>query len=317
MIVAGDTIDRLISAEVRRPGNRRGFKWELYRIARAKVAEPMVLAAARMLDRPPCRVAIASGAAVPEHMPKGENDGPFGSAVLAKALAALGHQTAVITDAACADAFRFLLDRYELDTAVQTVALRDDAEQEAIAGACDALVAIERLGGNINGHLHGVTGVSRDSHRANLDHLFRTARALGKPTLAIGDGGNEIGFGNVFKELSEGWPDHAMADTTPCGGGIYSVVETDLLVTAATSNLGAYGVVAGLALLRGEVSLCHTAEEERCLHNIALGLGLADGSTGRVIPWCDGVPAESSAAIVQIMSDIVAQTAMPPMARRF
>ncbi len=254
---------------------------------------------------------------MPERMPKGENDGPFGSAILAKAMAALGHQTAVFTDAECAEAFRFLRERYGLDTPVQTVALGDQAEQESIAQAWDVFVAIERLGGNINGNLHGVTGVSRDAHRANLDHLFHRAQALGKTTIAIGDGGNEIGFGIIHKELSEMWPQFSMADTTPCGGGIYSVVQTDALVTAATSNIGAYGVVAGLALLRGDPTLCHTAEEELALHNIGLGLGLADGSTGKVIPWCDGVPAESSAAIVQIMADIVEQTAMPPMERGF
>ncbi len=317
MLIASDNIDKLICVEMRRPGLPRGFKWPLYEIARAKLSEPAVLAAARLLDRSPAAIGIVTGAAVPEHMPRGENDGPFGAAVLARALDAIGHRTTVFTDADCAGPIKSLLARYELATPVRAVALRDEAEQEAIVETCDLFVAIERLGGNVNGHLYGVTAVSRDAHRANFDHLFACARRRGVSTIGIGDGGNEIGFGGIHRELSENWPQHAAADRTPCGGGIFSVVETDVLVVASTSNIGAYGVVGALAMLRRDPSICHTPEEEVALHYIGVGLGLADGATGRVIPWCDGIPAESNAAVVRLIRNVVEQTLLEEQERNF
>ena len=135
MLIAADNIDKLLCVEIRRAGLPRGFKWPLYELARSKLAEPMVIAAARILDRPPARVALVTGAAVPDHMPKGENDGPFGAAVMAKALHAVGHETAVFTDPECAAPIQALLDRYDLPSRVESVSLRDHAEQDAI---CDA-----------------------------------------------------------------------------------------------------------------------------------------------------------------------------------
>ena len=317
MLIAADNIDKLLCIEIRRPGLPRGLKWPLYELARAKLTEPMVIAAARLLDRSPARVALVTGAAVPEHMPRGENDGPFGAAVMAKALHAIGHETAVVTDPECAGPIQALLNRYELPTAVTTVSVEDNGEQDAICDAFDLFVAIERLGGNVNGVLHGVTGVPRSAHRANLDHLFARARAAAKPTIGIGDGGNEIGFGNIHRELSRDFAAHAAADKTPCGGGIFTVVETDVLVVASTSNLGAYAVVAGLALLRGDPALCHTADDEVALHHVGVGLGLTDGATGTAIPWCDGISAASNAAYVRLMHEIVEQAVLPARERAF
>jgi hypothetical protein len=317
MLIACDNIDKLLCVEMRRPGLPRGFKWPLYEIARSRLSEPMVLAAARLLDRPPATVGIVTGAAVPKHMPKGENDGPFGAVALAQALNAIGHCSTVYTDAECAPAIVALLARYEFDTPVITVARKDDAEQEGIAEACDILVAIERLGGNINGNIHGVTGVSRDGERANFDHLFAHAQRLGKATIGIGDGGNEIGFGNIHAELSENWTQYAAKDKTPCGGGIFTVVETDVLVVASTSNLGAYAVIGALAMLRKDATLCHDPDEEVALHYIGVGLGLIDGGSGLNIPWCDGIPAESNAAVVRLIQNIVEITLLEKRERPF
>ena len=71
MEIACDNIDKLICVEIRQPGLPRGFKWPLYELARAKLSEPAVLAAARLLERPPGAIAIVAGAAVPRHMPLG------------------------------------------------------------------------------------------------------------------------------------------------------------------------------------------------------------------------------------------------------
>jgi hypothetical protein len=46
------------------------------------------------------------------------------------------------------------------------------------------------------------------------------------------------------------------ADVTPWGGGILSAVGTDVLVVATSSNLGAYGVSAALAIAHGRMRRC-------------------------------------------------------------
>ncbi|WP_421998557.1 glutamate cyclase domain-containing protein [Reyranella sp.] len=317
MEIAADNIDKLINIEMRRTGMPRGKKWVLWEIARAVSPEPLVLAAARLLDRPPSDMAIVTGAAVPDHMPVGENDGPFGAVVLAAALTRLGHKVTIYTDPDPLPPIAMLVERAGIDAAVEPLALGDTSQQEKIAAKHDVFVAIERLGGNRNGQIYGVTGVSRSAHRANVDTIFRTAAALGKPTLGIGDGGNEIGFGKVHAALEKRLPEHTMATTTPCGGGVFSVVPTDVLAVGTTSNIGAYGVVAALALLKRDTGLCHAPDEEIALHHVGVGLGLVDGGGGERIPWCDGVPAVSSAALVTLMRNIVDRTLDPPRVRKF
>ena len=317
MEIAADNIDKLINIEMRRSGMPRGKKWVLWEVARAQATEPLVLAAARLLDRTPSDIAIVTGAAVPGHMPVGENDGPFGSVVLAAALTKIGHKVTIYTDPDALPPIDMLARRAGLKSEVLPLALGDNAQQEKIAARHDLFVAIERLGGNRNGFIYGVTGVSRSPHRANVDTIFKTAAKLGKPTLGIGDGGNEIGFGKVHAELEKRLPDHTMAHKTPCGGGVFSVVPTDVLAVGTSSNIGAYGVVAALAMLRRDPALCHTPEEEEALHHVGVGLGLVDGGGGDRIPWCDGIPFDCNAALVRLMRNIVERTLEPPRLRTF
>lgn len=312
-----DAIDKLQCTEMRRRGLPRGHKWTLYELARAADSESLVLAAARKLAGPTMHVAILTGAAVPEHMPKGENDGPFGAVVLARSLVKIGHKVTIVTDPDPAPAIDALLAYYNLDVAIETFGLDERPRQEAFAETFDALVTIERLGGNRNGNLHGIGGVSRDDFRVNFDSLVNKANSLGKITIGIGDGGNEIGFGKIYDKLVETMPALNNTEKTPCGGGIFSVVPTGTLVIGSTSNLGAYGVCAALAMLRKDASLAHTAEDEVALHYIGVGLGMSDGGTGAIIPDCDGIPAETNAAMVRMMRTMVEMELAPPRERKF
>lgn len=312
-----DAIDKLQCTEMRRRGLPRGHKWKLYELARATESESLVLAAARKLASEPIDVAILTGAAVPDHMPKGENDGPFGAVILAKALLKIGHKVTIITDPEPAPATEGLLAYFGLDVPIEIFSLGESARQEAFAETFDALVTIERLGGNPNGNLHGIGGVSRNAFRVNFDSLVNKANDLGKITIGIGDGGNEIGFGKIYDALVESMPALNNTEKTRCGGGIFSVVPTGTLVIGSTSNLGAYGVCAALAMLKKDPSLAHTPEDELALHYIGVGLGMSDGGTGAIIPDCDGIPAETNAAMVRMMQTMVEMELAPPRQRKF
>src|SRR5882757_9530884 len=148
MEIAADNIDKLINIEMRRTGLPRGKKWVLWEVARAISSEPLVLAAARLLDRAPSDIAIVTGAAVPGHMPVGENDGPFGSVVLAKALTRIDHKVTIYTDPDPLPPITMLAKRAGLDIEIVPLVLGDTAQQEKIGAAHDIFVPIERLGVN-------------------------------------------------------------------------------------------------------------------------------------------------------------------------
>ena len=315
--IAADNLDRLLAVEIRRPGVTRGFKSVLYEVARAAADGPLVLGAAAMLNGAACRVGIVTGAAVPVYMPVGENDGPFGALVLAGVLERIGHCVTIYTDPEVAPPLRALIARAGQKTALVELPRAGGGEQAAAAEASDVLVAIERLGSNPNGHIYGMTANARDGFRAKVEPMFAAHAALGRPSLGIGDGGNEVGFGGIREELARRLPHINQTDKTPCGGGVFSTVPTTRLVVGSTSNLAAYGVCAALALLRGDPGLCHTPEEEVALHHLGVGLGLADGGGGGIIAATDGIPVEANAAVVLLIQAIVQRALLPATPRAF
>lgn len=314
---AYENLDRLSCLEIQGAALPHGVKTGLYEAAREAEGRPLTLAGAELLDRPPARIGIVTGAAVPDHMPAGENDGPLGSVVLARALVAMGHRVSFYTDPPAAPPIEALAARYGLDAPTVHLGLNDAAQQDAIAAELDAAVAVERHGGNPNGNLYGVTGTPRHPFRANVDHLFRTMTAAGKATLGVGDGGNEIGFGRIHDTLCARMPEFNLKEKTACGGGIFTVMPADVLVVGTSSNIGCYGLVAALALRRGDLELCHTPEEERAIIEYGVELGLTDGGSGKVIAAVDGVPVEDNAAVVHLMRAIVGRALARPGDRGF
>ena len=97
-------------------------------------------------------------------------------------------------------------------------------------------ISIERAGMTRESKLYlNMRGVDISENTAKLDYLFQAVDR----TVAIGDGGNEIGMGSVYDhipEVSTLVPDPA---TTPA----------EQLIIASVSNWGGYGLVACLSML--------------------------------------------------------------------
>lgn len=317
MQIAADNIDKLLAVEMRRRGIPRGFKWRIFEIARAAHDEPLCLAAARPLAGSPMRIALVTGAWLPDQMPVGESDGPYGTVTLAGALARIGHDVTVFSDPETTPPLAFLADHLGLDVAVEAVARGDASVNETIARDFDAIVAIERLGQNGNGNLYSMNAHPMSEYHHAFDGCFDTMRAAGKPAISITDGGNEIGYGKIRPALIEALPGLNLADKTVCGGGIVCATDCDALVVANSSNLGCTGVMAGLALLREDAGLCHDPDVELALHHVGVGLGLIDGGGGGAVAACDGIPAESCAALVHLVRHTVEQALEAPRERAF
>ena len=158
-------LDRLSCLEIQGAALPHGVKTGLYEAAREAEGESLTLAGARLLDRPYSHIGIVTGAAVPDHMPAGENDGPLGSVVLARALIGMGHRVSLYTDPPAAPPIEALAARYGLDAPTVHLGLHDTVQQEAIAAELDVAVAVERHGGNPHGNLYGVTGTPRHPFR--------------------------------------------------------------------------------------------------------------------------------------------------------
>src|SRR5262245_45968682 len=144
------------------------------------------------------RTMLTTGFTVAPGQP--ETDGPPGTAVLGRALRLLGHKVTYVTDEVTVPTLEAALDALGEPTAVLAF---DGAGDAAVAArhvlqseAPTHLVSVERPGRARDGDYRNARGVSVKRWNQPLDALFLAApRSL--ITVGIGDGGNEIGMGNV------------------------------------------------------------------------------------------------------------------------
>ena len=195
----------------------------------------------------------------------GESDGPCGTLCLALALEKLGFRSIIVTDETCEAYFELKgLKTVYLHTGDSDLECRGILETYHPVG----MISVERCGKNIEGYYANMRNCSITSHVAPADRLFEMA--YGKiPTIGIGDGGNEIGMGNVADVISE------KLELVPCR------VKTDFLVIAAVSNWGAFGLIAYLQMLT-EVELMPTYEEINHYYRMGCVLRHVDGVTREV-----------------------------------
>jgi hypothetical protein len=260
-------------------------------------------------------VVIVTGFVVTEGMV--ETDGPPGAAVLGRALRRLGVRVRYTSDPAVLPVLEATLRA--LDEPVDVFAYpegRNAAREVLEREQPTHLVAIERPGRGREGDYLNARGASVAPWNRPIDDMFvlarrsrgseprpsRTGHPRPKPasrpplqqtpvTIAVGDGGNEIGMGRVRARLQrEG---ELMAR-------IASVVTVDHLVVAGVSNWGAYGIVAQLGRLTGQ-RLLHTPAEERKLIEACVKAGAVDGLTRRAEPTVDTLDADTHAAFVGLL----------------
>jgi D-glutamate cyclase len=322
-----DYIDRLITIEMRNRAMPHGTITPLYDAARAEGGgEPLTLRAAAGLVRHVRQgdnVVIVTGAGSGELIPQGENDGPVGAAVLARALllglgatpvyACESHHVAPIL--AASEAAGVPVRDLEITLAnsgMGTIAVAPTDEAGVEGWATDlfdrlrpsAIISIERLGPNRRGVIHGATGIAGWLPQVDLTPLFTVAAARGVFSIGIGDAGNEIGFGRIPDTVRHVQP-YGDRCQCPCGGGMATVVPTDVLVVAAVSNWGGYGIEAALSLLLGRADLPHSpAQAERILVRCTEAGGIEAMHCTQTFS-CDGIAGESHVSIVRLLGEMV------------
>jgi hypothetical protein len=238
------------------------------------------------------RIGLITGFFVPGgNPPAAETDGPAGAALMARGFARAGLSCRVATDTVCQSACRVALDaagggEIPIDAVApgETLgALVDLWRQVGI----DWVIAIERCGPSADGHPRNMRGTDMSAHAASLEQLFCAGPWR---TMAIGDGGNEIGMGSVPRSL--------IARHVPSGDRIGCVVPADFLIVAGVSHWGAYALLAALAVLRTDWSEAIQATMDPRLDRSVVEAMVRDG------PAVDGVTLRREATIDGLGMDV-------------
>jgi hypothetical protein len=293
-----ENLDRIATVEMRAHGMPRGVVRRLYETVRARSVEPLTLSVGRQLMG--CvgeRVAIFTGI-LNEDLPVGEVDGPVGAALLADALTEIG----AVGEVYVPEAMLGLMA--EIRTAINgrfEIYPGTDHARDVYA-----LLATEKLGRNGAGIAHSVHGapIAQDF---DVDDLFDEFNRTGKLTIAIGDGGNEVGFGTFFDEVREFVP-RGKDCGCGCGLGIVTTTSAQWVLPCAISNTGAYALVSALAVLSSRPELAISPDRVASAISAAVEFGAVDGGTFR--PYAlgdDGVPLDAVKATTLLMRTIVEQ----------
>jgi hypothetical protein len=209
---------------------------------------------------------------------KPETDGPPGALAVARALAALNYRPVLISQKEILRLLDIVRD-FNVELAEFPVQSRERSTAHALRllRRFDpaAIIGIELCGPNKYGCYRDMRGRDISEVTARMDSLFSLARKQSRFTVGIGDGGNEIGFGNVSPSILR------KLGIEPC------ISRTSKLIVASISNWGAYGLVHELSKF-GNVNLLPTPSTERKIIQRLVANGAVDGFTGRSIPKVDG-----------------------------
>ena len=244
--------------------------------------------AGRLLWENHDRVLIVTGFYI-DRIAAPETDGPPGALAVGRAVSMLGGHPVYVSDKYTAP----LLETFREDGAeVITFPICDEAaSRETAAGILarvqpSLLLSVERCGVTAHSRYLNCRGEDVSAFTARLDTLFHNDL----PSIGIGDGGNEIGMGNLAAVI----PNIPGLPVEP------AMTATTQLIAASVSNWGAYGLVAALSALAGRDLLPEAAGEEELLRRL-YDAGCYDGTCGQPVCGVDGFTlAENSQVIARL-----------------
>lgn len=180
-----------------------------------------------------------------------------------------------------------------------------------------AVITTEKIGPGEKGVYHSALGTDISVEQAKVDSLVEEAKKRKILTIGIGDVGNEIGFGFILDVARQIIVPLGMDCGCPCHSGIVTATATDILLPCATSNWGAYGISAALAVLNKNINLLHTPRDEHRIIMACLNSGAVDGGTGRPTLGVDGIDLDIHMHMVAMLREIVRIGLLPEFSRGF
>lgn len=219
-----------------------------------------------------------------------ETDGPVGAIALYRSLEVLGAQCWLV----CAEPLcRELSNDFRVLPllAFTEEAAREEATRRLAQITPDTIVSIERPGRAADGAYYNMRGEDISAACGIFDPYLEQAEC---PTIAIGDGGNEIGMGNV-------------ADAIVKLDIVGSATTCDELLVADVSNWGAYGIIAYLELWSGRKLLAGI--QPRDILAYLSSRGSVDGVSRENTLTEDGLDAAEGESVIAQLQQLTAEPA--------
>jgi hypothetical protein len=183
--------------------------------------------ASRLIDQASGTVLIGTGFPVLDTF---ETDGPVGAIVLYNVIKHLGAKPVIVCGAPLSKALAADFNVFEI--AVDALANSQSEAASALQQLQpELIISIERPGLSDQGGYFNMRGEDISPRCASFDEFLTQAQC---PTIGIGDGGNEIGMGNIKQAIKQ-------LDITP------AATPCDELLIADVSNWAAHGVIALLS----------------------------------------------------------------------
>lgn len=321
----GKAIERLVTVDVR----GRGVIDYLYEAAKKLSDTPLILKAAEEIKEaatPESTALIMTGFRMPPHNVQ-ETDGPPGAASIARALSlALEVKPIMLIEPvdkslrileAAASGYslnvvsleRLLKENLKASTSILSFTMKEEEAREKAKELLDEIkpsvvIAIEKAGRNFKREYHTMGGLNITGTHSKVEAIIEEARNRGILTVAIGDGGNEVGMGLIADTVRRHVP-YGEVCRCPCKGGIAAESKVDVLAVASISNWGGYGLAAMLAILTGRKTAMHNQEDEKRELNLIAREGALDSVSYLTEPSVDGVSLSSHLAVVSILKEMV------------
>ena len=222
-----------------------------------------------------------------------ETDGPPGAVAIGNALAKLGNEVAYVTDELSSKVVRSLAQHEVIEFPItnhfESANFANELVQEH---SPSTLIAIERAGLVGDGTYRNFRGVNFTPFNAKIDHLFDQHPY----SVGIGDGGNEIGMGNLQNVIPT--IEHEFLPKNPC------VTTTTDLIIASCSNWGGYGLIAALSLKTG-TNLLPTVEKAKQMVREIVAIGAVEGMSGENKEFVDGRDLKADSACILDLHELL------------
>lgn len=239
-------------------------------------------------------VTLVTGFPIPTTKPpRSETDGPPGTLALAEYLARSGGRVTILTDPVSLPVVCGAAAAVGSNVPIKALNSASEVRVWGQSHRPDIVVFVERPGPTADGTYRSMSAVE-------IPDVVPLESLVGKDgTIAVGDGGNEVGMGSVLP---------AVREHISHGSAIACSTTADHLLVAGTSNWGALGLVAALSSAKDrpqtpvELSLGFSRAAVRgCIDG-----GGIDGVTRLPQETVDGLTPECYEAVLRQLASITA-----------
>ena len=224
-----------------------------------------------------------------------ETDGPPGVIVLADALCKVGKRVTILTDKCAEGIMKAGLNSIGCEAELMVFAVDDKINPDSIIRSTTThCIALERPGLAADGLHHNSRGLNISDYVALLDDVFLKCTSKGILTIGIGDGGNELGMGNVSEAVDKYVAPHR---------ALSCKIPSDYCICAGVSNWAGYALTGLIALLTGKNVMSDFASLSSLIDSIVKA-GAVDGVTCKQEPTVDNLPRTWEDGIYKQIYDI-------------